>query len=552
MMKRLYMLLCGILLSYATMFAQPGTVQKTAKSVFSLTTFDKDGKIIGTAQGVFVDSKGTAISLFKPFIGAVRATVVDANGASMDVDALMGADEVYDVAKFRVKGNTKGASLATAANVGEKMWLVPYSIQKPAYQEEVVKKVEDFHTSYKYYIFSAAVPENSVGCPFVNRLGQVVGIMHANKGADVVAVDANYVNQLKVSGLSTLDAALRESGIRTVLPDTEQEAVMMMTLMKGQKSAEEYEAYSDEFIELFPASAFGYKEKAITLVNGNNFAEAAKVMEEGVKKVTAKDEAHSNYADIIYQKIAYKGDSAYTAWTLDKAVQEAQAAYGIKAEPIYKHQEAQIWYLKGNYQKAYDLFENLTNTSISSGELYYEAAQAKAHLNGTDDELKVLLDSAVSVGVRKGNAGPYYLARAQWLDSKGNYRMAIKDYNEYDSIMRPMEPSFYYARYKCELQLRQWQQALFDIARTCYLSPKEPTYLAEWASLDLRVKRYDEGISAATQCTKLAPEYPDGYLLLGLLQAEKGLKTEGLQNLRKAKELGDARADEYIAKYSKK
>lgn len=551
-MKRLYMILCGILLSTATLFAQPSTVQKAAKSVFSLTTFDKDGKIIGTAQGVFIDNKGTAISLFKPFIGAVKATVVDANGASMNVDALMGADEVYDVAKFRVKGNTKGISIASSANVGEKIWLTPYSIQKPAYQEEAIKKVEDFHTSYKYYIFSAAVPENTVGCPFINRLGQVVGVMHANKGADVIAIDANYVNQLKVSGLSTLDAALRESGIRTVLPDTEQEAITMMTLIKGQKSTEEYDTYTDEYIELFPTSAFGYKEKAISLINGNKYEEAAKVMEEGIKKATAKDEAHSNYADIIYQKIAYKGDSTYTAWTLDKAIQESQEAYGIKAEPIYKHQEAQIWYLKGDYQKAYDLFTELTNSSICSGELYYEAAQAKAYLNGTDEELKVLLDSAVSVGVRKGNAGPYYLARAQWLDTKGDYRMAIKDYNEYDSIMRPMDPGFYYARYKCELQLRQWQQALFDIARTCYLSPKEPTYLAEWASLDLRVKRYDEGISAATQCTKLAPEYPDGYLLLGLLQVEKGLKAEGLQNLQKAKELGDPRADEYIAKYSKK
>ena len=58
-----------------------------------------------------------------------------------------------------------------------------------------------------------------------------------------------------------------------------------------------------------------------------------------------------------------------------------------------------------------------------------------------------------------------------------------------------------------------WQPALLDIARTCYLAPKEPTYFAEWASLNLPVKRYDEGISAATHCIELAPEYADGYLL---------------------------------------
>jgi len=118
----------------------------------------------------------------------------------------------------------------------------------------------------------------------------------------------------------------------------------------------------------------------------------------------------------------------------------------------------------------------------------------------------------------------------------------------YDSIARPVDPAFFYARYQCELKIRMWQQALIDIARTCYLAPQQPTYFAEWASLDLRVKRIDEGISAASHCIELAPEYADGYLLLGLLQKEKNMKAEALKNLQKAKELGDPRAEEYIKK----
>lgn len=62
------------------------------------------------------------------------------------------------------------------------------------------------------------------------------------------------------------------------------------------------------------------------------------------------------------------------------------------------------------------------------------------------------------------------------------------------------------------------------------------------------MKRYDEGISAATHCTELAPEYADGYLLLGLLQKEKGLKDEAIKNLKKAQELGDTRAADYLSK----
>ena len=546
-MKRLYIIMTAMLLGLTQVMAQPGPVQKMAKSVFTLTTFNKEGNIIASTQGVFIDNKGTAISTFKPFVGATKATIVDANGKSTDVDAIMGADELYDVAKFRVHTTSTAAVLANRATaVGSKVWLVPYSIKKPAFQQEEISGVETFNNVYNYYIFTTTVPENAIGCPFVNKDGQVIGLMHSN--GMVTAIDALYAKQLKVTGLSTLDAALRETGIRTALPETEQEAVMMLTLKKGQVTANDYDKYVEEFIGKFPQAALGYKEKAMKLSNQEKYEEAAKLMDECIKKAAKKDEAYSAYADIVYQKTVYRGDSIYAAWNIDKAIDLIRKAYNTNAQPAYKHQEAQYCYFKGDYQQALSMFLDLTKTPINSGELYYKAAQAKAQLQAPANEIEVLLDSAVAVGQKTGLAAPYYLARAQFFDRKGEYRKALGDYNQYDTLSHTIDPTFFYARYKCEMKLRMWQQALLDIARTCYLAPKEPTYFAEWASLDLRVKRFDEGISAAKACIELAPEYADGYLLLGLLQREKGLKQESIENLKKAQELGDTRAEEYLKK----
>ena len=114
-----------------------------------------------------------------------------------------------------------------------------------------------------------------------------------------------------------------------------------------------------------------------------------------------------------------------------------------------------------------------------------------------------------------------------------------------------MNANFYYIREQAEVKGHLYQQALTDIARAIILDPEEPTYIAEMASLQLRVNLVDQALLSAEQCIKVAPDYSDGYLLLGLAQIKKGLKEAGMSNLQKAKELGNPQADGLIDKYSK-
>jgi hypothetical protein len=546
-MKKIKLLSCLFFLALSvSVYAQSGSVKNVSKSVFTLTTFSKDKSIKASSCGVFIDDHGTAIAPFEPFIGADSATVVDASGAAMPVDFIMGADENYDVVKFKVDHATKGAGISSqSAPAGSDIWIVAFSNQKPNVKGLKVGRVEKFKNVYNYYVSDFAAPETDYGCPVVDGSGKILGILKSLDANHTSIIDAQYINSLKVNALTS--QTMTQTGIRTGLPDTEKDATTAMFLARSLRPKSDNYKYAHEFINMFPNSSQGYKSLAELYVADSLIAEADKEMKEGIEKSTLKDEAHSNYSSLIFSQALYHPNQ-YKDWTLDKALEEAEKAYQIKPEPVYKHQQAQIIYAKGNYQQAYDMFMGLTKTPLNNGELWYECAQCKIQLKAPNQDIKVLLDSAVNVSSRKGLAAPYYLARGRFFDANKQYRDAIKDYYVYDSLSHTQDPAFFFMRYQCELNAKMWQQALLDIARASLLNPQEPVYLANWASLDLRVNRIDEAISTATQCTKLAPSYPEGYLLLGLAQIAKKQKAEGLKNLEKAKSLGDSRAQGYIDK----
>ena len=85
-----------------------------------------------------------------------------------------------------------------------------------------------------------------------------------------------------------------------------------------------------------------------------------------------------------------------------------------------------------------------------------------------------------------------------------------------------------------------------DINRAIQMNPNEILYYAEKASLEIRVGLYDQAIATAKECIALDASNSDGHLFLGLAQCLKGQKKEGIENLRKAKELGDTQADALV------
>lgn len=533
---------------------QSKQVKKAAASIFSLTTFKTDGTLLASTNGVFISDNGEAISAFYPFVGADSAVVIDTNGNALPVDVIIGANELYDVCKFKVNGKTTPIKIASTPSMdGEKVWMLGYSIKNQEAKQVPIQKTELFMDKYTYYIFSSETPENMEGCPFVNAKGELIGILqHANHSEGTHAVDAHFMKDMQINnGLSLADPVLRQTTIRTQLPAKEEDALVTL-MMASEQNKKNYLKYIQDFKHLFPHAIDGYAAQARQYANKKEFAKAATEMETAIQNVHKKDAAHAEYAKIIFHQQLFQPDSTYLAWSLDKALTEAQKAYEINPLPAYQHQQAQIIYSKGNYQKAYDMFIALTKTNLRSGELFYEAAQAKAQLKANQAEILSLLDSAVAACPQPLTpiAAPFVLARGAAYDQAGDYKKAIMDYNRYDTLMLGRaNHEFYYTRFNCNVKLRRYQQALNDIAHAAVLNRQEPTYLAEMASLQLKVNYIDDALKTAELCIEVAPNYPDIYLIKGLALIQKKQKKLGIEAFEKAKQLGDKRAQDYIDKY---
>ena len=536
--------------------AQPSWVRNASKSVFTLKTFDANGSLIASSNGFFTGSNGEAISSFTPFKGAARAVIIDASGKEMTVSSMIGANDMYDVAKFRVAGKTR--PLAVAADIaqgGENVWLLSY-LETKALKNGVVRKAETFLQDYAYYTIAMQAPEQAISSPLLNNNGEVIGILQpAASGADSLcyAISARFADSLKVTGLSINDPTLKLTQIRTEMPELLEDANLMMYMASASTDSANYARLISEFIQKFPDAPDGYAYRAQFATSYGDFASAEKDMEQAIKLSANKDNEHFNYARMIFNKEIYQADKPYENWSLDKALSETREAWKINPVPAYRELEANILYSQKNYPEAYERFTELTKTNMVTAETWYCAAQCKGQLKDTTAMI-ALLDSAMNMFSKPylKQAAPYLWARANAKFDAKKFREAVSDMNDYEQLMAAdVNANFYYIRHQAEIEGRLFQQALNDITQATKMEPKNTFYLAEKASLELRVGHYDEAAETASEIMTLEPDNSDGYLFLGLSQCMKGKKKEGLANLQKAKELGYPQADELIEKYAK-
>lgn len=568
MKKILILPLLLFFLAQGSMAQTPKWVEKAKRAVFSVVTYDKNDKMLNTGNGFFVSEDGLALSDYSLFKGAERAVVITAEGKQMPVSTILGANDMYDVIKFRVAITEKKVPALVVAKttpaVGTDAWMLPYSTQKSiACVSGKVKEVSKVAGEYHYYTLGMQMKDKMVSCPVMNVEGQVFGIAQKSSGLDTVttcyAAGAAFAMAQKISALSLGDAALKSIGIRKGLPDTEDQALVYLFMASSSLSSEDYGKLLDDFIRQFPANTDGYLRRANYYVakakdNQSWFDKAVVDLNQALKVAQKKDDVYYNIGKLMYAYQLSKPEKTYKDWTYDTALKNVRQAFAIDPLPIYVQLEGDILFAQQDYAGALSAYEKVNASNMASAGTFFSAAKTKELLKAEPKEILVLMDSCISRCPQPITAdfAPYLLERAQINMNAGQPRKAMLDYDAYfNAVNGQVNDVFYYYREQAALKARQYQRALDDIAKAVELNPADLTYQAENAVVNLRVGRYEKAIEILNGILKNDPKYGEAYRLLGLCQVQLKKTDEACANFKKAKELGDSNVDELIKKYCK-
>lgn len=566
-MKRnilLTLVLC--LLSQFGRAQAPKWVEKAKRAVFSVVTYDKSDKILNTGNGFFVTEDGVALSDYSLFKGAERAIVVNSDGVQMTVNSILGANDMYDIIKFRVDITEKKVPAlqiaAVSPVVGAEIYLLPYSTQKnQGATSGKVKSVDKIGDKYHYYTLDMALKDKMVSCPVTTADGQVFGLAQKSSGKDTTSIcyaaGAAFAMSQSISALSLGDATLKSIGIKKGLPEKEDDAMVFLYMASSQVAPEEYTVFLNDFIRQFPNSTDGYIRRAGNYVYNDKddaaLSKASADLDQALKIAKKKDDVYYNIAKLMYNYQLSKPENPNKSWTYDKALENARSAQAIDALPVYIQLEADIHFAKQDYPAALVAYEKVNATNLASPATFFSAAKTKELMKADPKEVLVLLDSCIALcKPMTSELAPYLLERAQMYMNAEQYRPAMLDYDAYfNAVNGDVNDMFYYYREQAAFKAKQFQRALDDIDKAIELSPKDLTYYAEKAVVNLRVGRYEEAVKVLNDVLVIDPKYAEAYRLMGICQIQLKQNADACASFAKAKELGDPNVGELIKKHCK-
>ena len=562
---RVFNFLLFILFATSALFAakEPKEVAAARKSVVSILVY-KDGTLLRSGIGVFAGEKGDILSSYSLFLDADSAVCIDPAGKIRPIERVVGADDIYDCIRVRAAWDKKIQPLTiadSAAATGASLYMVSYGKKKSGVIEPLTVAEVSTVSGVSYYTFNNKMHENSLSAPVVDASGRLVALMQPASPTDSLqcyAVAASLASNLSTTSLTYNSSLFSRIGISRALPATQKEALTTLYLLQGLAYSDKKEQFLTPLADYnrdYPQSYEGHLMLAeYYAIADSAFEKARDEWDTALRLAPNSDDVYYNISKVFVSAVARYARNDETAMAfVDCAIENIDKALSVKSEPLYIQHKAELLFAKGKYAEAFDCYVALSNTNMSSADVYAAASKCKEAL-GEIDEAIVHMDSAVATfgSLPVEAMAPYILNSAMLKHKAGRARAAVLDFNRYESLREgKLAAPFYYMREQAEYDAKMFRQALEDIERAISLAPEEPIYFIEKGRLCYRVKMVDEALAALERAATLLPESPDVHYLMGRCYMSKDDKVSAQTALLKAKEYGHPDAEARLTELNK-
>ncbi|MDL2255736.1 tetratricopeptide repeat-containing serine protease family protein [Parabacteroides sp. OttesenSCG-928-K15] len=554
----------------------PKWLEKQRKAVLTVATYGKNNQRLQNGTAFYVSETGEALSGYGIFRGAERATVTDTDGNTYPVTAILGADDMYEVIRFKVNVPKKVSFFSIASEPlqnGAKVYTVPYSTEKKGtFKEGNITEVSNLKDPYAYY--KTSIPfgsSTSLNLPLLTENGEVFALMQDDTSGDTnisYGVSAGYANSLRVTSIDALSRTYSNIGIRKAWPEDVDQAEVMLFIMGTGKTAMEYLDIINDFIATFPASREGYINRASHYAYHR--AELSQATGESVQSYLDKAMAEwelaakqtDNKAHVLFNKSRVIFDVASTdttltqrEWTMAGAVKILQDAINLDDQPAYRQLAGDMYFAMGIYEMAYDSYAKVNASEMPTASSFYMASKSLEQIPGTNiSDMIALLDKAIEISRKTPSEETlsYVLERMELKTKLSMYDEAVKDYDlYYDLSHGNVDDNFYYLREQAKFRAGNYDGAMDDIRLALEYAPENPNYIAEVASIYMRQENYTEALVNLDKALALAPDFSSCYRLKGVCLVRTNKKTQACEAFAKAKELGDPIVDRLIREHCK-
>jgi tetratricopeptide (TPR) repeat protein len=573
MKKIILLIICCLSLPAAAQKA-PKWLEKSKKAVITITTFDKNDRKLHTTNGFFIGEDGEALSGYSAFKGAGKAIVTDSEGATYPVVSIIGADDLYDVVRFKVAITKKVAFLPLASeplDVNTPAYLLLFTSGKEtAFKEGTIAEISKLKDPYGYYRLSILLENGQDNTPLLLASGQVFGLAQqdaSGKKEQSYAVSAAYVKSLSVTSTDAFNTVYTNIGIRKAWSaDIEQASVSLFLLATSQDAGTYLETLSD-FIATFPHAEDGYLSRASHYAM-NRKALAATPDEEAdylnraladiqtaARYSKSKGDVHYNQAKLIYSVAVSDTTIKDKNWTIGAALTALMKAIEAEDLPVYRQLEGDIYFYLGEFPAAYSSYMRVNESNLASPDSYYFTAKALENIPGAQiSDIIALLDSSVAkMGTpTPPDAAPYILERIDLKTKLSLYNEALEDFDLYYALVNgQVNENFYFFREQAKFQQGDMAGALEDIKQAIGQNNQSPDYYAEEAAIYVRLQQYNDALESIRKALELAPDFGACYRLRGICLTRLNNKDEACEAFNKAEELNDPLARRLIREHCK-